>query len=84
MYKNLSEIAAHKKRLRSNVAAPKKFFFPCRLLRLVTRNSFLYGTVFLYFTKVAVAIHSSMDGYGVFRRALAAMNCVYTMYVTDI
>ena len=34
----------------------------------------------LYFTKVAAAIHSLVDR-AFFKRALAAMNCVYTMYL---
>ena len=70
MYKNLSEIEIHKKRVWSKVVAPKK-------------TVFFQGTVFLYFTKVAVAIHSSMDTV-FFRRALAVINCVYTMYLTGI
>ena len=60
MYKNLSEIEAHKKRVWSKVVAPKNVF-PCRLLRLVAGNSSVF-----------------------FRRALAAINCVYTIYLTGI
>ena len=78
MYKNLRDIAAHKKGLWSKVVVSKKFFFSCRLLRFVA------GIVlFLYFKKVVAAIHSSMDTV-LFRRALAAMNCVHTIYLTDI
>ena len=71
---NLSEIVAHKKKLSSNVVA---------LLCLIAGNSFFQSTVFCCFTKVVAAIHSSMDTV-FFRRALATMNCKYTMYLTDI
>ena len=39
--------------------------------------------MFLYFAKVAAAIHYSIDP-AFFRRALAAMNCVYEMYLIGI
>ena len=39
--------------------------------------------MFLSFTKVAAVIHSSMDRVFL-KRALAAMNCVNTMYLIDI
>ena len=81
MYKNPKEIAAHKKRLPFKVVVPKKKF-PQRLLGLVAGNSFFQGTVFRYFTKVAAAIHSSMVRV-FFKRALAAMNFVYTMQVFE-
>ena len=63
------------------VAAPKKTFFPCRELYLIAGNRYFFqSTVFLYFTKVFEANHSLMNK--VFsRRALAAANCKYTMYV---
>ena len=50
----------------------KKFFFSCRLLCLI-------AVVFLYFTKVVDVIHSPI-GTVLFRRTLAAMNCVYRIY----
>ena len=46
-------------------------------------NSFFQNTVFLYFTTVVAAIDSSIDTV-FFRRALAAMNCVYRICLTDI
>ena len=82
-YKYLSEIAAFKKRLWSKVVVPKKHLFSCRLMCLIAWSSFFQSRVFLYFTKVVVAIHSSMDT-AFFRRALATIICVYTMYLTDI
>ena len=82
MYKNLSQIAAHKKRLWSKVVVPN-FFFPFKLLCLVVGNSFFQSAMFFYFTKVVAVIHISMDTV-FFKRTLAAMNCVYTMYLTDI
>ena len=82
MCKNPSEIAAHKKRLRSKVVVPEKIF-PQRLLRLGAGNSFFQRTMFLYFIKVASTIHSSMDRVFL-KRSLAAMNCVYTMYLAGI
>ena len=39
--------------------------------------------MYFYFTNVASAIHSSMDTV-LFRRALPAINCVYTMCLTGI
>ena len=62
---------------------PKKAFFPCRLLHLLSKNSFFQSTEVLYFTKVLESNHSSMDTV-FFRRALANKNCIYTMYLTDI
>ena len=44
---------------------------------------FFQSTVFLYFTKVVAVIYSSMDTV-FFRWARAAINCVYTIYLTDI
>ena len=67
--------------LRRKVVVLKKAFCPFRLLSLIT--VFFQGAMFLYFTKVVVVIHSSMDTV-FFRRALATMNCVYTTYLTDI
>ena len=61
MYKNLSEMAAHKKRLiQSRKVVPKEVVFPCMLLQLIAGNSFFQSTVFLYFTKVLAANHSSI------------------------
>ena len=53
MYKNSSEIAAHKKRLRFKVVVPKK-----KITAFSRREQFFLGRVFLYFTNVAIAIHS--------------------------
>ena len=77
MHKNLSEIEIHKKRVWSKVIVPKK------CLELFAGNSFFLGYSVFYFTNVASAIHSSMDTV-LFRRALPAINCVYTMYLTGI
>ena len=52
---------AHKKGIRIEVVVPKKTFFLCSLLCLIAGDRFLQSTVFLYFTKVSVAIHSLMD-----------------------
>ena len=40
MYKSLSEIAAHKKRLWTKKVVPRKISSPCRLLRLIEEKSF--------------------------------------------
>ena len=82
MYKNPSEIVAHKKRLRSKVVALKKnslkvTAFSCR------KQFFFQVTLSFYFTKVAAAIHSSMERVFL-KRALTAITCVYTMYLTRI
>ena len=69
--------------IQSRVVVPKKTFFPCRLLYLISRNSFFQSTEFLYFTKVPTANHSSMDTV-FFRRAIANINFIYTAYLTDI
>ena len=81
MYKNPSEIAAHQKRLRSKLVVTKKISLKVTAFR--RREQLFLGTVFLYFTKVAATIHSSMDR-AFFKRALVAMNCVCTMYLTGI
>ena len=48
-------------------------------------NSFFQTTVFLYFTEEVAANLSSMDMGTIFlRRALATINCIYTMYLIDI
>ena len=60
MYKNLNEMAAHKKGLWPEVVVPKIFFL-CILLCLNAGNSFFQSTVFLYFTEVVVVIHAVMD-----------------------
>ena len=73
--KNLSEIAAHKKRQWSKVAVPKKIFSSCRVLLLIERNSFCQSTAFLCFAKVTAANHTSMDtAYCYFKGTLVAMN----------
>ena len=69
MHKNFSEIATHEKRLCSKAVVLKNTFFPWALLCLVAGNSFFRV--------------QSMDTI-FFTGALAAMNCVYTMYLTDI
>ena len=77
MYKNLSDI---KKRLWSKVVVLKAFF-PRRLLCLIAGNSFFQNTCF--FVSLVASILSSIDMV-FFRRALADMNCLYAMYLTDI
>ena len=76
MCKNLSEIAAHKKGLWSEVVVPKKHFF---FVVYCNRRE-------MFFPEYSVSLfHESGYGYCIyFRRALAAMNCVYTMSLTDI
>ena len=70
MYKNLSEMAAHKKGLWSKVVVPKKHFF-CRILCLIAGSSFFQSTVF----HESSCGHPNLNGYCVyFRRALGAMN----------
>ena len=81
MYKNVSEITAYKKECDPKYLFLKKV--PFRLLRLVEGNSFFQGKVFFYFTKVGATIYSSMDTV-FFRRTLAAMNCVYAIYLTGL
>ena len=44
-------------------------------------KKFFQGSVFLYFTKVAAVVHSSIDTV-FFRGALAVIYCVYAMYLT--
>ena len=46
-------------------------------------EQFFQGTVSLYLTKVAAAIHFLIDTV-FFIRALAAVNCEYAMYLTGI
>ena len=80
MYKNYSEIAAHKKRLWSKVSPNKTFFpFPPLVTVFNLREGSFSETVFLYFTKIVATIHFSVETVFL-RRALGAINCVYTMY----
>ena len=83
MYKNLSEMAAHEKGLLSGVVAPKIIFS-------------LYSTVFnrrkQFFPEYSVSLFFKsscnlplLNGCCIyFRRAIAAMNCLYTVYLTII
>ena len=82
MYKNLSEIEAHKKKPPFKLFVPKKAFFSLSFTMFNRREQFFQSGVFLYFTKVLV-IHSSMDTV-FFRKLLAAFNCAYAIYLTDI
>ena len=60
MNKNLSEKAAHRKRLSFKELTSKNIFL-CTLLCLVAGNRFFQRTVFLYFTKVVATIYFSVD-----------------------
>ena len=82
MYQNLNEIVTDKKRLLSKVVVPNHFFLVGYCV-YSQRTVYFSDTVFPYFAKIFAVIHSSMDMV-LFRRALAAMNCVYTMYLTYI
>ena len=85
MYKNHSEMAAHKKGLRSEVVVPKKHFFLCSLLCLIAGKSFFQNIVFLYFTKVATAIHSLMDTVFIIEEHLQPwinyIQCIWQMFL---
>ena len=61
MYKNLSEMAAHKKGPWSEVVVPKNILFFNSFMCLIAGNNFFQSTVFPYFTKVVTAIHSLMN-----------------------
>ena len=87
IYNNLSEISAHKKRLRSTVVVLKKPFYPCRLLCLIIFNvqclmfdNFFLGTVFLCFTKLVAAITSLTDTVFISEQHLQAWLCIYNVF----
>ena len=78
MYKNLWT-----KRLWSKEVVPKKNHFFSQVRVFNGREQFSSENIVLISQKVVVAIHSSMDTL-FFRKALAAMNCVYTIHLTDV
>ena len=82
MYKNLSEIEFLKKRVWSKVVSPRKIFFLVGYC-INRREQFFSGQSFSLFHKSSCG-HSFLNGYGIFRRALAAIYCVYAMYLTGI
>ena len=76
MYKNPTEIPVHLKKLQS-----KELFLKKICLNVSHREQFFFqGTVFLYFTKVAVSIYSSMDK--VFSRKSTCNHvlCIYNIF----
>ena len=80
MHQNPSEIEADNKRLLSKVVVPKiKFSLEVAVFSR-REQVFFQSTVFLYFMKVVAIIHSSMDTVHLEEH----LNCVYTMYLTDI
>ena len=80
MYKNLSEIISkdswQKTVIQSRVLVLQKHFF-----LVVSRREHFFRAQ--YFTKVAAANHSSIDTLFL-RRALATINCIYKMNLTDL
>ena len=76
MHKNVSEIAAQKKRLRSKEVVPKTFF-SFRLLCLISGNSFFQSAVFLCFFSCG---HRSLNGYGVFWKS----TCSYELPIYNV
>ena len=69
MHKNLTEMAAHKEGLWAEIVVFKQFF---------------PGDSVSLFHKISYS-HPLLNGYCIyFRTALSVMNCVYTMYLTDI
>ena len=79
--RNLSE-TAHQERLWSKVVVPSKIFFPCRLLFLMAGNSFFRNIVSLLHE--SNYSHLFLNGECNFRRIVAAVNCLYTMYLANI
>ena len=80
MYKNLSEIISkdswQKTVIQSRVVVLQKHFF-----LVVNRREHFFRAQ--YFTKVVAANHSSIDTLFL-RRALATINCIYKMNLTDL
>ena len=79
MYKNLSEIISkdswQKTVIQSRVVVLQRFFL------VVNRREHFFRAQ--YFTKVVAANHSSIDTLFL-RRALATINCIYKMNLTDL
>ena len=80
MYKNLSEIISkdswQKTVVQNRVVVLQKHFF-----LVVNRREHFFRAQ--YFTKVVAANHSSIDTLFL-RRALATINCIYKMNLTDL
>ena len=83
MFKKLSEMAAHKKGIRIKVVVPKKHFFFVFTVFNRTEQFFQeYSVSLLHKSKCC---HPLFNGYCIyFKRALAAMNELSTMYMSDI
>ena len=79
MYKNLSKMAVHKKDCDPKQSFLKTFFH-CSLLCLIDFTEYSVSL----FHKISSG-YPLLNGYCIyFRTTLATMNCVYTMYLTDI
>ena len=77
MYRNLSKITAHRKRLWSKLVVPKKHFL------FDNRKEFLEHSVSL--SHESSCENPLLNKYCIYyRRTLAAMNCIYTTYLIDI
>ena len=85
MYKNPNEMVVHKKACDPKWSLLKRFFL-CSLLCVIVlmfKQSFPVHSVSL-FQKIGCS-HPLLNGYCIyFRTTLAAINCVYTMYLTGI
>ena len=79
MYKNLSEIAIHKKWLWSEVVVPKNIF-TLYVTVFNSRKSFFQSIVFLHFTKV---FHEIINHFAM-GITFATMLCVYNVRSTYI
>ena len=79
MYKNPNEIAAYKKRLRFKEFAPKKIFFRSYCVQSQGTVFFRVQCFFILQKQLQPSIAQWLGIF--FKRALAVMNSVYTMYL---
>ena len=85
MYKNLREIAPHKKRLWSRVVVLQKNIFSLQGTVFNSRKELFQSTVFLYFTRVFAAIQPQYGSFSksTFSHELRTRN-VFDICFTDI
>ena len=83
MHQNPSETQADNKRLLSKVVVPKKTNFPVGFC-VWSQGTGFFSEYSVSLFRESSCSHPFLNRYGTFRRAHAAMNCVYTMYLTDI
>ena len=81
MYKNPSEIAAHKKRLRSKVAVLKKNSL--KVTAFIGRTQIFFSSYSVFLFHKSSCGHPFLDGEGFFKKSTYGHNlCIYNVFDT--